>query len=121
MTTALIIEDNEDNRIVMTFILKSGGYEVIEAETGNGGYQKAVEEIPDFILLDIQLPDINGTEVLKQLRDNESTREIVVIASTSYAMSGDRQRLLEAGCDGYLEKPIDPARVLSQIKAILEQ
>ena len=119
MATALIIEDNEDNRVSMTIILESGGYTVIKAETGLDGYQKAVEEKPDFILLDIQLPDIDGTEVLQRLRSNEVTRDIPVIASTSYAMSGDRERLLKAGCDGYLEKPIDPSRVLSQIKNIL--
>ena len=119
MTTALIIEDNEDNRISMTIILESGGYTVTEAETGESGYQKALEDKPDFILLDIQLPDIDGTEVLRRLRSNEVTRDIPVIASTSYAMSGDRQRLLDAGCDGYLEKPIDPFRVLSQIELIL--
>jgi len=121
MTTALIIEDNEDNRISMTIILESGGYDVIVADTGEGGYQKAVDEKPDFILLDIQLPDIDGTEVLQRLRGNDVTREILVIAATSYAMNGDRQMLLDAGCNGYLEKPIDPLHVLSQIEEILEK
>jgi len=121
MNTALMIEDNEDNRVSMAILLESGGYQVIEAETGDAGYQKAVAEQPDFILLDIQLSDMNGIEVLKRLRADTRTRRIPVIAVTSYAMSGDRQRFLAAGCNGYIEKPIDPLRVISQIRTILEK
>jgi len=121
MNTALMIEDNEDNRVSMAILLESGGYQVIEAETGDAGYHKAVAEQPDFILLDIQLSDMNGIEVLKRLRADTRTRRIPVIAVTSYAMSGDRQRFLAAGCNGYIEKPIDPLRVISQIRTILEK
>jgi len=121
MNTALMIEDNEDNRVSMAILLENGGYRVIEAETGDAGYQKAVAEQPDFILLDIQLSDMNGIEVLKRLRADTRTRRIPVIAVTSYAMSGDRQRFLAAGCNGYIEKPIDPLRVISQIRTILEK
>lgn len=120
MTTALLIEDNEDNRVSMSILLENGNFAVIEAETGESGYQKAVAEQPDLILLDIQLPDMDGTEVLRRLRGSDVTREIPVIAVTSYAMSGDRQRLLAAGCNGYIEKPIDPKRVIGQIREILE-
>ena len=119
MTTALIIEDNEDNRVSMTILLENSGYKVIEAETGETGCQMAADEQPDFILLDIQLPDIEGTEVLRRLRANDATQEIPVIAVTSYAMAGDRHRLLSAGCNGYIEKPIDPVHIISQIQAIL--
>ncbi|WP_300672691.1 response regulator [Desulfoluna sp.] len=121
MNIALMIEDNEDNRVSMAILLENGGYQVVEAETGDAGYQKAVAEQPDFILLDIQLSDMNGIEVLKRLRANSRTRQIPVIAVTSYAMSGDRQRFLAAGCNGYIEKPIDPLRVISQIQTILEK
>lgn len=121
MQTILLIEDNEDNRVSMTILLKSSGFDVIEAETGKAGYQKALDINPDLILLDIQLPDVPGTEVLNWLRENDTTRAIPVIAVTSYAMSGDRQRLLAAGCNGYIEKPIDPERVAHQIRKILEE
>ena len=88
-------------------------------ETGLQGYKLAIDACPDFILLDIQLPDIDGTEVVRRLRDTDVTRRIPVIAITSYAMSGDRERLLAAGCDGYLEKPINPRLVISQIQRML--
>jgi two-component system cell cycle response regulator DivK len=92
-----------------------------KSRLGEAGYQKTVVEQPDFILLDIQLPDIDGTEVLRLLRDNPDTLEIPVIAVTSYAMSGDRQRLLASGCNGYIEKPIDPLRIISQIQTVLKE
>ena len=78
-------------------------------------------ERPDFIILDIQLPDIDGTEVLQKIRRSEIGNSIPVIAMTSYAMSGDREKLLSAGCDGYIEKPIDPALVISQIQRVIEE
>ncbi|MBF0552242.1 MAG: response regulator, partial [Deltaproteobacteria bacterium] len=74
---------------------------------------------PDFIILDIQLPDIDGIEVLKQLRASEAGKYIPVIAMTSYAMTGDREKIMRAGCTGYIEKPIDPTRVIDQIRKIL--
>lgn len=121
MKSVLLIEDNEDNRVSMTILLESSGYYVSVAETGKLGYQKALDMKPDLILLDIQLPDVSGTEVLRWLRENDTTRTIPVIAVTSYAMSGDRQRLLVAGCNGYIEKPIDPERVVHQIRRIMEE
>lgn len=121
MNVALMIEDNDDNRVSMSILLENEGYQLIEAETGEAGYQKAVAEQPDFILLDIQLSDMNGIEVLKRLRANARTQHIPIIAVTSYAMSGDRQRFLTAGCNGYIEKPIDPLRVIGEIQAILER
>jgi CheY-like chemotaxis protein len=118
--TALIIEDNEDNCVLMTQLLHSAGYQTLVAETGLDGLEMTLAEKPDFILLDIQLPDIEGTEVLQRLREREEGRNIPVIAVTSYAMAGDRERLLAAGCNGYIEKPIDPMRIIAQIKDILE-
>ena len=119
MKTALVIEDNEDNRVLITKLLNNAGYQVIAAETGQQGYDLAVKEKPDFILLDIQLPDMDGTEVLKMIRAEEGLKDILVIAVTSYAMAGDRERLLAAGCNGYIEKPIDPSLVISQIEKVI--
>lgn len=117
--TALVIEDNENNMELITFILETNGYATIRAESGILGVEKAKAELPDFILLDIQLPDIPGTEVLRRIREDEATARIPMIAVTSYAMAGDRERLLAAGCDGYIEKPIDPQRVIGQIRQAL--
>ena len=120
MKTALVIEDNEDNMKLITFILEKSGYATIKAENGRRGIALAIEEKPDFILLDIQLPDIDGFEVLKEIRGWKINRDIPIIAITSYAMSGDRERLLYAGCNGYLEKPIDPTNIIAQIREIIE-
>ena len=119
MKRALVIEDNVDNMVLMTRLLQKAGYETIEAETGRDGFEKALAERPDFILLDIQLPDIIGTEVLKMIRESKIGHSIPVIAITSYAMTGDKEKLLAAGCDGYIEKPVDHQKVISQIKKIV--
>jgi len=120
MKTALIIEDNEDNWVLLSFILEHAGYKAIVATTGQEGYEMALAQVPDFILLDIQLPDINGTDVLRMLRASEVSKNIPVIAVTSFAMAGDRERLLEAGCDGYIEKPVDPEKVVRQIQEVID-
>lgn len=120
MKKALIIEDNEDNMVLITFILESNAYEVIQATTGKEGLEALTTMLPDFILLDIQLPDIDGLQVLKILRKNENYNQIKVIAVTSYAMAGDREKMLAAGCNGYIEKPIDPERIIDQIKKVIE-
>lgn len=119
MKTALIIEDNEDNMRLITLLLEKSSYKTLQAFTGRQGYETALREKPDFIILDIQLPDIEGTEVLRKIRASEIGTGIPVIAVTSYAMSGDRKKLLAAGCDGYIEKPIDPERVITQIRRVI--
>jgi two-component system, cell cycle response regulator DivK len=119
MKKVLVIEDNEDNMELITFILEAGNFETIRAETGQQGVALAIEKRPDFIILDIQLPDIMGTEVLKQIRSSEIGNSIPIIAMTSFAMAGDRNNLLRAGCDGYIEKPIDPALVMTQIQQVI--
>jgi CheY-like chemotaxis protein len=116
---ALVIEDNENNMELMTFILETNGYKTIRASTGQQGIELALKEKPDFILLDIQLPDIMGTEVLQMIRESEKGQNIPIIAVTSYAMAGDRERMLTAGCNGYIEKPIDPLVVVEQIKKVV--
>ena len=119
MKTALIIEDNADNSVLMSRILEKSGYEAVVAETGQDGYDMARKTKPDFILLDIQLPDMNGIQVLRMLLETPETKDIPVISVTSYAMAGDRERLIAKGCTGYIEKPIDPVRVIEQIEKIL--
>lgn len=117
MKKGLVIEDNEDNMMLITRLLKKAGYETIWAPNGLTGLEMLISQKPDFVLLDIQLPDIDGTEVLQRLRKLEQGRVIPVIVVTSYAMAGDREYFLAAGCDAYLEKPIDPIRVIDQIKS----
>jgi two-component system cell cycle response regulator DivK len=119
MKTALIIEDNDNNLELIRFILQEAGYRVRYAVTGLEGVQQALTIPPDFIVLDIQLPDINGLEVLKRIRANPVGATVPIIAMTSYAMSGDRERLLAAGCTSYIEKPIDPMAVIGQIQAVI--
>ncbi|MBU4033276.1 MAG: response regulator [Proteobacteria bacterium] len=120
MPRALIIEDTPDNMRLICFILNRNGIDTIEAETGQKGIELALAKPrPDFIILDIQLPDIEGTEVLKIIRNSEVNGSIPIIAMTSYAMSGDRDRLLADGCNGYIEKPIDPMTVMDQLREVL--
>lgn len=119
MKTALVIEDNLDNMELITVILEKSGYKVIKAETGQQGFDMAIETSPDFIILDIQLPDMDGLEVLKMIRNSKINGDIHVIAMTSFAMAGDREKVIAAGCNGYIEKPIDPVKVIDQIREII--
>ncbi len=119
MKIALVIEDNPDNMVLITRLLEKAGYLTLEAMTGMDGFEMALQKRPDFIILDIQLPDMDGTEVLRKIRESEIGNSTRIIAMTSYAMAGDREKLLAAGCDGYIEKPIDPARVISQIRSVI--
>ena len=121
MTTALIIEDNENNLELIRFILEQAGYKTRFAMTGLEGVQQVLSIPPDFVILDIQLPDINGLEVLKRIRANKIGKDIPIVAMTSYAMSGDREKLLAAGCTGYIEKPIDPMLVIGQIEQAISK
>ena len=121
MTRVLIIEDNDNNMELITFILESAGYETIRAYNGLDGVRLTNEVRPDLIILDIQLPDIDGTEVLKRIRSNNANDEIPIIAMTSYAMAGDREKLLATGCTAYIEKPIDPDRVVAQIESVYRE
>jgi two-component system, cell cycle response regulator DivK len=119
MTTALIIEDNENNLELIRFILEAADYKTRFAMTGLEGVQQVLSIPPDFVILDIQLPDINGLEVLKRIRASKIGMDIPIIAMTSYAMSGDKKKLLAAGCTAYIEKPIDPILVIGQIQAAI--
>jgi two-component system, cell cycle response regulator DivK len=115
----LLIEDNEQNRYLVTFLLQARGWEVVHAADGPAGLALAGEIIPALVLLDIQLPGMDGYAVARALRANPKLAAIPVVAVTSYAMPGDREHCIEAGCTGYLEKPIDPQIFTSQVEAFL--
>ncbi len=116
MKRGLVIEDDENNMVLITRLLEKAGYGTLRATTGMQGVDAALQQKPDFIILDIQLPDIDGMEVLRRIRSSGMGNTIPVIAMTSFAMAGDREKLLKAGCDEYIEKPIDPRLVISQIR-----
>lgn len=119
MKNVLVVEDNPDNRRLIEYALKRKGYAVVSAVTGEACLEIAVQEKPDFILMDIQLPGINGYEAAKLLKANPETTSIPVIALTSFAMKGDRAKAVESGCIGYFEKPFDPLTIIDQIETIL--
>ena len=119
MKRVLIVEDNEDNLYMIKFILESNNLNVIVARTGMEGFELALKENPDLILMDIQLPDINGLEVTKMIRQSEINNFIPIIVLSSYAMTGDKQKALEAGCTDYLEKPIEPETIMNNINMYL--
>jgi len=103
----LVIEDNDRNRKLVKILLEANKYEVIEARTGEESLKYLQNDKPDLILLDIQLPNMDGLTLVKILRADEGTKDIPIIAVTAYAMKGDKERMLDAGCDAYVSKPID--------------
>lgn len=115
----LLIEDNPENRYLVTFLLEQRGHEVVSAETGARGLELASLIAPDLILLDIQLPGMDGHRVTRLLKSDRRLRSIPVVAVTSYAMVGDREKCIEAGAEGYIEKPIDPETFVASVEAFL--
>ncbi len=115
----LIVDDNEQNRKLFRFILQNSGYEIIESENAEDGLKLAKENHPGLILMDIQMPVIDGTEALRILRSGQETKDIPVIALTSYAMRGDREKFLEQGFNGYISKPINVKEFMNTIKSVL--
>jgi two-component system, cell cycle response regulator DivK len=115
----LVIEDHEENRRLLHDLLTSVGYELIEAVTGEEGLTAAETELPDLILMDIQLPGIDGYETTRRIKANPALRHIPVIAVTSYALSGDDVKAFAAGCDAYVTKPFDPTELLEKIRGFL--
>ncbi len=122
MTTVriLMIEDNPQNRYLASFLLSARGWQVLQAEDGPSGIAMAAKEIPDLVLLDIQLPGMDGYAVAQALRACKTLPNLPIVAVTSYAMPGDRERCLASGCDGYIEKPIDPATFADEVAGYLE-
>lgn len=115
MKKVLVVEDNEQNMYLMRYMLEKAGYLVMGATTGTEGAALASGEKPDLILMDIQLPDIDGLEVTRLIRASEVAGPVPIVAVTSFAMAGDRRKALAAGCTGYVEKPIDPETFISEI------
>ena len=114
---ALIIEDNEQNMYMLTFLLKANNYDVIQTFNGTDGIKTALTTNPDVILLDIQLPEIDGYQVAEELRKEPGMADVPIIAVTSHAMVGDREKAIKSGATGYIEKPIDPVNFIQRMEA----
>jgi two-component system, cell cycle response regulator DivK len=119
-TRILLIEDNEHNRYLTKFLLEHRGYEVLLADNGPGGIDMARAERPALILLDIQLPGMDGHAVARVLKADPVLQTIPIVAVTSYAMVGDRDKCMAAGAEGYIEKPIDPDTFVDNIECFLQ-
>ena len=115
MKRILVVEDNEANMYLISYILTNNGYEVIKATNGEEGVFLAMKEKPDLILMDVQLPDMDGLEATRRIRKSKGNGDVPIIAITSYAMTGDREKALKAGCTGYIEKPINPDTIIQDI------
>ena len=119
MPKILLVEDNEMNRDMLSRRLERNGYQVLVAVDGQSGVEMAVAEAPDLVLMDMSLPILDGWEATRRLKASPATRLIPVIALTAHAMSSDRDKALEAGCDDYDTKPIELPRLLGKIEALL--
>jgi two-component system cell cycle response regulator DivK len=117
--TILVIEDQEDNRRILRDLLTNSDFEVIEAVTGPDGVRIAETHHPDLILMDIQLPGIDGYEATRRIKANPDLQKIPIIVVTSYALSGDDVKAFEAGCDAYVTKPFSPRNLLAKIREFL--
>lgn len=115
----LVIEDNEQNLYLIRFLMEGRGHKVTAANDGKSGIKIAAEIRPDIILLDIQLPILDGYEVAKRLRQNPDLIDIPIVAVTSYAMVGDKEKALDSGCTGYIEKPINPETFSAEVENFL--
>ena len=117
----LVVEDNEKNMKLFRDVLQASGYETLEATTGEQAVELTLEHTPDLVLMDIQLPDIDGIEALGRLRANERTMSIPVVVLTALAMDGDRERFLAAGFDDYISKPVDIVSFIATVKQHCEE
>jgi CheY-like chemotaxis protein len=113
----LLVEDNEVNRRLAGFLLRSQGYQVREATTALAAFEIIEKERPDLIVMDIQLPGMDGLEATRKIKEQPATADIPIIAVTSYAMKGDREKALAAGCAGYVTKPIDKNTFIQEVAA----
>lgn len=118
MKKVLVVEDNRDNLDLISCALQRCGYEVLAAESGEQGVELARQR-PFFIIMDIDLPGIDGIEATRRIRLSETNGSIPIIAITSFAMRGDRERIMAVGCNGYFEKPIDPLKIIDDIHQLL--
>ena len=115
----LIVEDQEDNRAILRDLLSKSGFELVEASNGEEGVALAQSKRPDLILMDVQLPVIDGYEATRRIKGNAELKSIPIIAVTSYALSGDEAKAHAAGCDGYVAKPFSPRQLLAKIREYL--
>ncbi len=115
----LLVEDNPVNRRLAEFLLRSQGYQVRAATTAQEAFDNIKAERPDLILMDVQLPGMDGLEATRKLKEEPTTRDIPVVAVTSYAMKGDREKALAAGCAGYITKPIDKDTFVQEVATVL--
>lgn len=120
-TTVLVIEDTPANMKLVSMLLERAGYRVLQAQDAVAGIALAQEQRPDLILMDIQLPGMDGLEATRLLKADAATRQIKVVALTAFAMKGDEQRMLLAGCDGYIAKPIQYKEFLAEVARLLAQ
>lgn len=115
----LLVEDNPQNRYLVTFLLEHNGYEVVSAEDGEAALLAVEEHAPDLILMDVQLPKMDGYEATRRIKANKRFSDIPLVALTAHSMKGDRAKALDAGCDDYITKPVDAEQLLNSIKTLL--
>jgi two-component system cell cycle response regulator DivK len=115
----LVVEDTEDNRRIVYDLLTASGYQVLEARDGAAGMAMAAEHRPDLILMDVQLPELDGYEATRRLKADPDLRDIPVIAVTAYALSDDEGKARAAGCDGYVAKPFSPRQLLATVRKFI--
>ncbi|HZH53049.1 MAG TPA: response regulator [Microvirga sp.] len=115
----LIVEDTEDNRQIMRDLLANAGFEIVEAHDGEAAVTAAAAYRPDLIMMDIQLPVLDGYEAIRRIKADPSLNSIPIIAVTSYALSGDEEKARGAGCDGYIAKPFSPRQLLASVLELL--
>jgi two-component system, cell cycle response regulator DivK len=116
----LIVEDTEDNRQILRDLLTAAGYELLEATDGEEGIAMAAQHRPHLILMDIQLPHVDGYEATRRIKGDPALKDIPIIAVTSYALSGDEEKTRAAGCDGYIAKPFSPRQLLGKVRELID-
>lgn len=117
----LVVEDNEDNLELVCFLLEQAGFEVLQATDGRAGLDLALLHTPDMVLLDMSIPEVDGWKVARQLKDNPETQKIIIVALTGHTAPGDRMRALNAGCDGYISKPLDIPSFTDQVAGYMQK
>jgi CheY-like chemotaxis protein len=119
VSTVLVVEDNDMNMQLVEYLLEEGGFSILKATSGEEALRLTSENTPDLILMDIHLPGMDGLSVVRRMKENERTQKIPILALTAHAMRGDRDRFLQAGCDGYISKPIDVKTFIPSIQRYL--
>jgi CheY-like chemotaxis protein len=119
MNKVVVIEDNADNMRLITYALRHAGYEVVQAWTGEEGVEVVIRERPFFVIVDIILPGIDGLETTRLIRESVAVGRVPIVAITSVAMAGDREKVLQGGCTAYFEKPFDPLTIVQRIHAVI--